>query len=95
MHKPLSCRTVHVILDDKSIEIPAGISVAAAVLGHAHLKETYRHPVDGSARAPFCLMGVCFECLMEINGEPDVQSCLVTVQDGMIIKRQLAVAELD
>ena len=38
---------------------------------------------------PYCLMGVCFECLMEIDGEPDVQSCLVTVREGMVVRRQL------
>ena len=26
---------------------------------------------------------------MEINGEPDVQSCLVAVEDGMVVRRQL------
>ncbi len=82
--------TVHITLDGRTLEVPAGISVAAAVLGHAHADHTCRHPVDGSARAPYCLMGVCFECLMEIDGEPDVQSCLVTVREGMNVKRQIS-----
>ena len=81
--------TVRITFDGKVLEVPAGISVAAAVLGHAHAAYTRRHPVDGGARAPYCLMGVCFECLMEINGEPDVQSCLVAVEDGMVVRRQL------
>lgn len=81
--------TVYITFDNKQLEVPAGISVAAAVLGHAHPGETYRHAMDDSPRAPYCLMGVCFECLMEINGEPDVQSCLVTVQEGMTVNRQL------
>ncbi|MEX3726298.1 (2Fe-2S)-binding protein [Bilophila wadsworthia] len=82
--------TVHITFDGQPMEVPAGISVAAAVLGHAHAGHTCKHPVDGSARAPYCLMGVCFECLMEIDGEPDVQSCLVTVREGMVVRRQLA-----
>lgn len=86
-NKPLE--TVHITFDGKDVESPAGISVAAAVLGHAHAGHTCNHPVDGSPRAPYCLMGVCFECLMEINGKPDVQSCLVNVEEGMIINRQL------
>lgn len=81
--------TVHITFDGQPMEVPAGISVAAAVLGHAHAGHTCKHPVDGSARAPYCLMGVCFECLMEIDGEPDVQSCLVTVREGMVVRRQL------
>ncbi|MFQ8738675.1 MAG: 2Fe-2S iron-sulfur cluster-binding protein [Bilophila wadsworthia] len=55
--------TVHITFDGQPMEVPAGISVAAAVLGHAHAGHTCKHPVDGSARAPYCLMGVCFECL--------------------------------
>ncbi|MEG2004831.1 MAG: (2Fe-2S)-binding protein [Bilophila sp.] len=85
--------TVRLILDGNPLNVPAGISVAAAVLGHAHTGHTSVNPVDGSARAPYCLMGVCFECLMEIDGERDVQSCLVTVRDGMTVNRQLAPVE--
>ncbi|MFQ9867491.1 MAG: 2Fe-2S iron-sulfur cluster-binding protein [Bilophila wadsworthia] len=80
--------TVHITFRRAADEVPAGISVAAAVLGHAHAGHTC-NSVDGSARAPYCLMGVCFECLMEIDGEPDVQSCLVTVREGMVVRRQL------
>lgn len=85
--------TVTITVDDIPVTVPAGISVAAAVLGHHHPGETYTHPVDGSPRVPYCLMGVCFECMMEINGEPNVQSCLVTVQEGLIVKRQVATVE--
>ena len=82
-------QTVTLTIDGKKIKVPAGISVAAAVFGHDHVGETYTHPVDGSPRAPYCLMGVCFECMMEINGEANVQSCLTPVENGMIVKRQL------
>ena len=87
--------TVTITVDDKDIQVPAGVSVAAAVLGHAHPGETYTNPVDGSPRAPYCLMGVCFECMMEINGEPNVQSCLISVEEGMVVKRQLQTAEVE
>lgn len=80
--------TVTITVNNKKIEVPTGISVAAAALGHANLRETYTNPVDKSPRAPYCLMGVCFECMMEINGEKNVQSCLVTVQEGMVVTCQ-------
>lgn len=80
--------TVRIIFDGRALDVPAGISVAAAVLGHAHAGHTATHPVDHSSRAPYCLMGVCFECLMEIDGEADVQSCLVPVREGMVVNRQ-------
>ena len=78
---------VTVEIENLSIQIPAGTSVAAAVLQHnlGHVRTT---PVSGSPRAPYCMIGVCFECLMEIDGEPNRQACMVTVREGMIIKRQ-------
>lgn len=87
-------KNVTITIDDKPFMVPEGISVAAAVMGHAHSGRTYIHPVAGDPRAPYCLMGVCFECLMEIDGEPDVQSCLVVVREGMIVRRQLDSAKV-
>ena len=78
---------VTVTFEGKSEKVPAGISVAAAVLslGATHTRTT---AVSGTARAPYCQMGVCFECLMEIDGIPNRQACMTTVEDGMTIKRQ-------
>lgn len=87
--------TVTIIFEGEEKTVPAGISVASAVLGHAHAGYTSRHPVDGSPRAPYCLMGVCFECLMEIDGKRDVQSCIVTVRDGMVVNRQYPLLETE
>lgn len=80
--------TVQIIFEGRPLSVPAGISVAAAVLGHAHAGHTAVHPVDHSPRAPYCLMGVCFECLMEIDGRVNVQACLVPVREGLVVKRQ-------
>jgi len=40
------------------------------------------------------MMGVCFECLMEIDGIPNRQACMVTVAPGMRIARQLGSRKL-
>jgi len=32
-------------------------------------------------------MGVCFDCLVEIDGVPNRQGCMTTVQDGMRVRR--------
>jgi hypothetical protein len=39
-------------------------------------------------RAPYCMMGVCFECVAEVDGEASVQTCLKTVRDGMCVVRK-------
>jgi predicted molibdopterin-dependent oxidoreductase YjgC len=75
--------------------VPEGISVAAAVLGHAREVHTCTNSVTGEPRGPYCLMGVCHECLVEIDGKPNQQACLTTVRDGMRIKKQVKVQEFE
>jgi D-hydroxyproline dehydrogenase subunit gamma len=79
--------TVPVTVEGRDIRVPDGVSAAAAVLlaGLGSVRET---PVTGAPRAPYCLMGVCFDCLAEIDGQPNRQSCMVTVAPGMAIRRQ-------
>jgi hypothetical protein len=77
-----------VLLDGVPVETPAGSTVAAAIL-LAGETVTRLTPVSGAPRGPYCMMGVCFECLMEIDGVPNQQACLVPVAAGMRIDRQL------
>ena len=77
---------VTVTVDGRSLRVPASFTAAAAVLLNGGTSRTT--PVSGSARAPYCMMGVCFDCLMEIDGVPNRQACLVTVAEGMSINRQ-------
>lgn len=34
------------------------------------------------------MMGVCFECLVEIDGIPNRQACMIPVREGMVVRRQ-------
>ena len=77
---------VTVSVDGTALEVPASFTAAAAVLLHGGIARTT--PVSGSPRAPYCMMGVCFDCLMEIDGVPNRQGCLVTVAEGMRIRPQ-------
>ena len=60
-----------------------GESVAAALLA-AGVTACRVTVVSASPRAPFCLMGACFECLVEVDGR-QVQGCVERVQPGMRI----------
>jgi predicted molibdopterin-dependent oxidoreductase YjgC len=86
--RPDSSRaTVPVEVEGRIVSVPEGASAAAAVLiaGIGSIRDT---AIGGGARAPYCMMGVCFDCLAEIDGEPNRQSCMVTVRPGMRIRRQ-------
>jgi predicted molibdopterin-dependent oxidoreductase YjgC len=80
--------TLTVVVDGDTVRVPAGFTAAAAMLLHTE-GATRTTALSGEGRAPLCMMGVCFECLMEIDGEPNQQGCLVTVSDGMRINRQI------
>lgn len=84
--------TVTFDFEGRKIEARAGDTVAAAVLA-AEPGHTRTTPVSGSRRLPYCMMGVCFDCLMEIDGVPNRQACLVTVEDGMTVRRQIGARE--
>ena len=45
--------------------------------------------VSGKKRAPYCMMGVCFDCLAVIDGAYSIQTCLTPVRDGMQVERQM------
>lgn len=75
-------------IDGVAVTAEPGESIAAVLLRQAEpwSRET---PVTGSRRAPYCMMGVCFDCLAEVDGVASVQTCLTPVRDGMRITRQL------
>jgi hypothetical protein len=85
--EPGPTATVTVIVEDHEVLVPADVSAAAAVLlaGLDHIRET---PVGGAPRAPYCMMGICFDCLAVIDSIPNRQSCMVSVAPGMRIDRQ-------
>jgi D-hydroxyproline dehydrogenase subunit gamma len=78
---------VPVTIDGRPFAARAGDTVAATLLA-AGVKACRTTPVSGAARGPFCLMGVCFDCLVMIDGRPNQQGCLVPVRDGMRIEQQ-------
>ena len=84
--------TVTINIEGEEVQAPVGETVAAAVLVHG-LEYTRTTPLSGAPRAPLCMMGVCFECLMEIDGAPNRQTCQVQVAQGMKIRRQQGVGE--
>ena len=73
--------------EGRTIAARPGDTVAAALLaaGEITLRVT---AVSGSPRAPYCMMGVCFECLMEIDGIGNRQACLTPLVERMQVRRQ-------
>ncbi|MDB5845940.1 MAG: NAD(FAD)-dependent dehydrogenase [Polaromonas sp.] len=93
LNDPHGAATVAVTFNGEPLRVPATTSVAAALLG-AGVRRFRNSPVSGQARAPYCMMGVCFECLLEIDGMPNRQGCLVALREGMDIRTQDGMRDL-
>ncbi|MEO7726174.1 MAG: (2Fe-2S)-binding protein [Burkholderiales bacterium] len=85
--------TVTVLINGVPFSAPFGCTAAAALL-LAGSTPTRTTPVSAAPRAPYCMMGVCFECLVEIDGAPNQQACMMPVADGMRINRQAGSVEI-
>ncbi|WP_428523387.1 (2Fe-2S)-binding protein [Roseibium sp.] len=76
---------VEVTFDGVPLSLPEGANLAAALLAAG--VGTFRHtPASGAPRAPFCMMGACFDCLVEIDGVVR-QACMIEVRGGLRIAR--------
>lgn len=78
---------VTITVDGSPVTAEEGEPVAAALLRVAPFIARTT-PVSGSQRAPYCMMGVCFDCLVEVDGVTSVRSCIERVRDGMAVRRQ-------
>lgn len=76
-----------VTIDGAAFTARAGDSVAATLIA-AGVLDCRTTPVTGAQRGPFCMMGVCFDCLVVIDGRPNQQGCMILVREGMRIERQ-------
>jgi len=78
---------VNVAVDGITISARPGQTVAAALIaaGRTSWRETRR---DGRPRGLFCGIGVCFDCLVVVNGVPDVRACQRLLADGDDVRTQ-------
>ena len=70
--------------DDTVVPFEDGQTVGAALVA-AGIRSwrTTRHA--GRPRGLFCGIGICFDCLITIDGHPAQRACLVPVRDGMVL----------
>lgn len=78
--------------EDQTIAANPGQSVAAALVD-AGISD-FRETVSGRARGMFCGIGVCQDCLVEIDGIPNQRACMTKAQSGASIRRQVALPQL-
>jgi predicted molibdopterin-dependent oxidoreductase YjgC len=77
---------VTVTIDGRSTTAYLGETVAAVLFAEGGVRT--RITVGGSPRGVFCGMGVCFDCLVVVDGVPNTRACTTWVRDGMDVRTQ-------
>ena len=76
--------TVTLWIDGTAVRVPAGTTVAAAVLISG--RTAFRISVTGEPRGPLCGMGVCFECRGTIDEQEHCRSCQIVCREGIQVR---------
>lgn len=78
---------IEVQIDGRIVQCRQGDTVAAALFA-AGLSDCRDTAVRGVPRGPYCMMGVCYDCLVVVDGQGNTQGCMTPARDGMKIERQ-------
>jgi aerobic-type carbon monoxide dehydrogenase small subunit (CoxS/CutS family) len=72
---------VNITVDGHPVSCEPGQTIAAALIGSGQTgwRTTRR---AGERRGLFCGIGVCFDCLVAVNGSPPVRACLIAARPG-------------
>jgi predicted molibdopterin-dependent oxidoreductase YjgC len=79
-------RAIEISLDGRTVQAFEGETVAAVLAAEGEL--TTRWTVRGRPRGVFCGMGVCFDCLVVVDGIPNTRACMTWIREGMVVVRQ-------
>jgi sarcosine oxidase subunit alpha len=80
-------RKEQVTLSVNGSNVPAykGETVLAALIA-AGYKSLKKSSLKGDPRSALCGMGVCFECIVTVNGIPNIRSCMTEVENRMKVE---------
>ena len=81
-------RPITLQVDGKPVQAYEGEPIAAALLA-AGMRVFHRTPKRDEPRGMFCALGRCIDCVMIVNGRPNVRTCVTPAQDGMVIETQI------
>ncbi|MGC0252319.1 (2Fe-2S)-binding protein [Pseudactinotalea sp. Z1748] len=75
-----------ITVDGQAVQVPPGRTVAAVLMAQTDRMAWRRTRFAGQPRGLFCGIGVCFDCLVSIDGRPSMRACLVQAAEGMVVR---------
>lgn len=81
-------------LDGQPVPFRDGQTVGGALVGHGIMAWRSTR-LEGRPRGLFCGIGVCFDCLVVVDGVPNQRACLVAASPGMAVSTQEGTGRVD
>ena len=85
-------KKVNITVDGKKIPAYEGEPIASALMA-AGIKIFHRTSKMREPRGVFCAIGRCTDCVMVVNGQPNVRTCVTSVVQGMKIETQTGLGD--
>jgi predicted molibdopterin-dependent oxidoreductase YjgC len=85
-------KTVEISVDGKRIKAKEGEMILSALLAEGIIVNRYTHKRK-EPRGLYCGIGLCTDCVMVVNGKPNVRTCVTPVEEGMVIETQHGLGE--
>jgi aerobic-type carbon monoxide dehydrogenase small subunit (CoxS/CutS family) len=85
-------KPVEIEVDGRTVRARPGEPLAVALLaaGQRALRFTRKY---GEPRGVFCALGRCTDCVMTVDGVPNVRTCVLPVRAGMRVQTQRGLGE--
>jgi predicted molibdopterin-dependent oxidoreductase YjgC len=77
---------VEIVVDGERLVAFEGETLATSLWASG--KKQFRRTPRSSPRGVFCGMGICYDCVMTVDGVPNTRACMTPVRDGMRVETQ-------
>jgi predicted molibdopterin-dependent oxidoreductase YjgC len=83
-----------ITVDGRTVTAYLGETVASALFA-AGIRVLRHTAKQGKPRSVFCGIGVCYDCLITVNGDPNQRACMTFAKPGLVVTRQTGITEKD
>ena len=89
-----TAKTVTIYFDGMPVRALEGEPVAAALM-NAGIRSFRLTAKKKEKRGIFCAIGRCTDCVMVVDGQPNVRTCITELKEGMVIQTQNGVVAME
>ena len=79
-------QAVTITVDGAPVQAYLGETIAGALLAQG--QRAWRRTQGDEPRGLFCGMGICFDCIVTVDGVAGVRACMTPVADGMVVETE-------